>query len=667
MSGTHRSGERSAPPAQESTPRVSVRFERGRASLSFAQPLAFAGGRLEVLDVDVGAMPRSVDLSRGWRGLRHRRGVATRVRVALHLDALVARVPGMTLVGPTASGFLVTLARAHGHVAFELRPSRRGVDLAFGVTDARAALDGPRPPTAEALSMAVELGASFDPERGVLVLSDPLLEALTEALVPHGIRVPLVETHRRADPEIRGGDLVLGLALDEASEPRAALLDTDRALAPAIAALAEGALDHALELLRGRTEPGAEALRDELLLEFGDAPAAVLDARGAALALRRALRIGRLDEIAQAARVLDGHERAAAVAVDGLLTAAERARSVDPAVEADLLGRALARAPDDPRVLATVAPLPGPAEIGPLLRTLERSAALRSRDVAVQWSAIGRLRARVGDHAGAVVAYERAVRAAPGDAALLEGLAVALEARGSADAAARAWADAADRRTKSGDTIGAARAFLAVARLDEARGRPHEALGSARSARAFAQGALAAEVEGVVARLALGLGEPSALASAERALVTLADQGDASARDAVAGELAAALSRRPSRPLLEALARLWPDHPSLAERRDALDRAAFAEIEASPAAERADVARRLSERLRAEGRIGDAALALVRTGELLSDAATLRAAVDLAEHSGDAQVLEHVVERALAVVGDGPARAALERRLPPRA
>lgn len=666
MSDRARTGaDRSVQTGATTTPRFSVRVQRGRASLSLSQPLAFAGGRIEVLEIDVGTSARAVDLSRGWRALMHRRGVATAARVALDGEALASRVQGLRIVGSVARGWLVTLARPHAHVAFELSPVRAGLDVGLLVAAARSALDGPRPPTAEAFSIASELGARFDPERGVLCLDDPLLEALTEALVPHGMRVPALPDHQRALPEIRGGELVLGLEVEAPSVPA-----PDRhspAITSALSALVEGRYEAAREHVAGRRERAAEALFDELSLEAGALEArGGLDAPSSALWLRHALRGSVLDEIAAAARALDGHERAAAVAVDGLLAAAARARSLDPAVEAELLGRALARAPDDPRVLATSAPLPEPASVGPLLRSLERAAAVRGRDVGVEWGAIGRLRAHGGDARGAVEAYERAVRAAPADAALAEELAAALARGGRSEAAARAFSSAADRHAAAGDRLGEARALFSAAQLEHRSGRVREALELAQRARAGAAGALRAELEDGVAGWALEAGDEGARAAAEHALVALADQGEPSTRIPVADALARALGRSPSRAMLEALARLWPEHPALRASREALERAAFAEIEGAPPRERADVARRLAERLRAEGRLREAALALVRTGELLGDAATLRAAVDLAERAGDLDALEQVLERALRIVGDGPAREALERRRPPR-
>lgn len=648
--------------AGSAAPRFSVRFENGRASVVLAQPLVVESGRIEALEIDLGPLPRGVDLSRGWRGLRHRRGVATRARIVVDVASLAARVPGLSLVGMSETGFLFVLARAHGHVAFELSAAIRGTDLLLWPSRARCAVDGPRSPTAEALSIASELGARFDPELGAIALGDPMRDVLTDALAPAGMRIPHLDPHRRGPPELVSGGLELCLADVEKQHPP---LEAEIALAPVRVAIAEGSLAHARDLLRERRGPEAEALSDEVALELGapgDLPSA-LDAAGASRALRDAKRRRDLEAAARAARALDGHERAAPVAVEGLLSAAELARSLDPAVEAELLGRALGRSPDDPRVLAAGAPLPTGGLGTSLLRTLERSASLRVRDVATEQAAIGRLRLALGDPPAATAAFERAVRAAPGSAALLEGLAEARTSEGSLDAAGRAWLGAAEKWSAAGEPALAARAQLRAAELEASRGRPEEALVLARRADTGGGDAFVVEIHALVARLTHAVGDTTGREAAERALVAIADRGEPSARARVRDVLAAAVERHPSRGLLEALARLDPRHPALGEASAAIDRAAFAEIEAAGSTA-AEVARRLSERLRAEGRIDDAARALLRAGEILGDAATLRAAVDLAERGSDPAVRSEIVERALRVVGDGPAREALLRRRP---
>ncbi|MEQ9704413.1 MAG: hypothetical protein RLO54_41585, partial [Sandaracinaceae bacterium] len=75
---------------------------------------------------------------------------------------------------------------------------------------------------------------------------------------------------------------------------------------------------------------------------------------------------------------------------------------------------------------------------------------------------------------------------------------------------------------------------------------------------------------------------------------------------------------------------------------------------------RATYLRAASRRLREEGRPGPAALALAEVGASKRDTAMLRAALTAAERAGDLDAARRIVALALDVVGDGPARAALE-------
>ena len=86
------------------------------------------------------------------------------------------------------------------------------------------------------------------------------------------------------------------------------------------------------------------------------------------------------------------------------------------------------------------------------------------------------------------------------------------------------------------------------------------------------------------------------------------------------------------------------------------------EEHAEPGMTRAQVARRLAHGLRDAGDAGAAALALVRAGIETGDAATLRAAIELAEGAKAYREAIRAVDVALRAVGDGPARVALSAR-----
>jgi len=77
---------------------------------------------------------------------------------------------------------------------------------------------------------------------------------------------------------------------------------------------------------------------------------------------------------------------------------------------------------------------------------------------------------------------------------------------------------------------------------------------------------------------------------------------------------------------------------------------------------RAELARALSNALRQRGDDVEAARALARAGVLERDMSTIRAALDLAERAGAPAATRDIVDRALTIVGEGPAREMLLKR-----
>ncbi len=78
--------------------------------------------------------------------------------------------------------------------------------------------------------------------------------------------------------------------------------------------------------------------------------------------------------------------------------------------------------------------------------------------------------------------------------------------------------------------------------------------------------------------------------------------------------------------------------------------------------QRAELARALSNALRQRGEDAEAARALARAGVLDRDMSTIRAALDLAERAGAKSAVRDIVDRALSIVGEGPAKEMLMRR-----
>ncbi len=72
--------------------------------------------------------------------------------------------------------------------------------------------------------------------------------------------------------------------------------------------------------------------------------------------------------------------------------------------------------------------------------------------------------------------------------------------------------------------------------------------------------------------------------------------------------------------------------------------------------------RRRAERLRSEGRLDEAAAVLAALGKDERDAATLRAALDLAERSGARDTALHIIDTLLGWIGEGPVAESLRKR-----
>jgi hypothetical protein len=259
------------------------------------------------------------------------------------------------------------------------------------------------------------------------------------------------------------------------------------------------------------------------------------------------------------------------------------------------------------------------------------------------------LAARAGDAADAASHSEafRARPAAPRRAPLLA--AAARFHLGCAELdAARRFADAALRADPQS---AAARAVDAEVGAREATARASSA-GTLRALDAFALAEvverapevapLAASVVAALADAAVDGPRATALLAAARSALARPDVDEddrAAALRALAGAAAAAAAR-------------------LHDPADLLALEPFA-----PGAEaRAELARRAAALLRGEGDPVGAARALARAGVVRRDLATLRAAIDLCERSGAHGEALAIVDRALLVVGDGPARPALLAR-----
>ena len=668
------------PAASPSGPGFALRFEAGRGILVLARPILEGPFTLAALELDLGRLPSPVDLRAGAARFRHRRATVLRGEVRIDLDALASaqstperrlrRLGDDELVVHTAVRTLVArLVAAHD-----------GRDLLVAVTNARAALEGSAPALVEALTTLVDLGARFEPSLGVVRLIDPVQRVLTELLVPHGWRVPELASVPRHAPIVAGGALVLRVGTrSEISPDVRAVLEEARVVAPVLSACLEQRTGEAARRAADPTPAGVDsdalaALRADLLGVADAWPNADVH-RG--VALRAALAAGDAEGASAAARALALHERCDDVAIEALGAAANLAAETDAAIAASLAGEALARRPRD-RALAL-------AWLDRAGRTSDADA-LRLGVSALRAAFHGPARFEIvracaaaltasGSHADARRSWEEACLLAPDDPACLEGLATTLGALGEHEAALAAWDRASDGRAAAG-------AFPCVQAASHAEALGHLAGAARRLEQAIAHGApdaLAVEALARLSRLRRALGARDAAAESDARLLEFAEHPNLAGLSAALFDAArAALSdgaEPRARACIAALRRIRPGAddrdggPALRDLESdadalalqALDREAPERSERDPF-ERARNARAIAERLRASGRLADAARALARAGVIARDAATLRAALDLADKASDAAAALEVISRALEVVGTGPARAFLEAR-----
>lgn len=382
-----------------------------------------------------------------------------------------------------------------------------------------------------------------------------------------------------------------------------------------------------------------------------------------------------------------------------VVRAAAAAARADAAVLAlaSLWEEGLALAPDDAALLETASRARGAAgDAGGALTLLDRAvaSAVSGGEPRLAASLLARaasLASGLGRDDGAVTRLARAAELDAEDAGLLAALAAAHQRLGAADEAAAVYA----RLLASGPSSAHADALLRAARLSLTRTEPRQARAFLDAARRVAPAhdglpELSAAVDAAVADgwatspgslraldvfalagVAQNASDPSAVV---RAVV---DALRAPAPAAAVPALVAAGRLAAERLAAERLAERLPDDDTAArELRAALTEAvavlsehvvdpsdlAALEPHAVNPEVRATLARRAAQLLRGAGQGGAAARALARAGVVRRDAATLRAAIDLAVRAEAWDDAAAIVQQALEVVGDGPARAQLIAR-----
>jgi tetratricopeptide (TPR) repeat protein len=276
-----------------------------------------------------------------------------------------------------------------------------------------------------------------------------------------------------------------------------------------------------------------------------------------------------------------------------------------------------------------------------------------SVDVAVDRDALDALAAELALRAGddtAAAAHFDAVGARPASPRRAPILAAAarFHLRRGDLAAARRAADAALRADPT-----SARARAAAADVDAAEASAHaSSAGSLGALDAFALADVARGVPDVAPFVASVVAALSgSTVDASRATSLLAAARVALARPEVDEEARVAALRALAGAAAAAADRL----------HDVTDLVAL-EPFAPADDQRAELARRIATLLRGEGDAVGAARALARAGIVRRDLATLRAAIDLCERAGQTREALTIVDRALVIVGDGPARPVLLAR-----
>ncbi len=681
-------------------PRFGLRFDRGRAQLVLGEPLDAGPLRLESLVAELSVGKGRISLREGWRAFRHRRTtlVEARISIALaDLARLISEALGgsaraeVALIGGSASVSLAMRAQAQS-VVMDLAWGWDDADLLLALTNARALPRGPRGPIASAHDLLASLSAELDDVRGAARLVDPLERALLEVLLPAGVRVPSTRGIPRS-AQVVGGRLVLSAGEgSEGPETARDHLEAGRSLARATAALVQGDLPRARELASALTPASSPLVRARavaIVAEASDARTATesetLPRLSTDLACALEERPIRAPELKAAALAYTRSEPHGGVAADALVLAASAlagtgahraaARALGRAaierlpldrslgaIDLDVLARAIELATADTASLDVA----GGDETAwePIVRALAERVATQRGDVAIT-----RAHALALEHAGrpadALTAF-RAVLRRGDDEPSATGLARVLGQLERWDEALSAWDRVASLRAAMGHDTRAREARLHAARAAEQGGRLEAAIARLEGALEDAPPDLPAlEATSALAARLSAMGRASEAAVLDRRLPGIVDA--LGAAFAIEGHAALVTGARraigrgddvAAQACLDALGRLVPESAEVASLAREIAVAAGHRLVAGDPS----TLRKRAEALRAEGRTGDAARVLVELFAASGDAAVLRAAVELAERSGDAEARASVLDRALAILPPGAARDAIALR-----
>jgi Tfp pilus assembly protein PilF len=565
-------------------------------------------------------------------------------------------------------------------------PDDRGVDLSrpHRVEDAFFLTLGDLEPSDDEVSLAAAEEARFRAPVLARLRMDDVEGAADEVTM----LVQRLEARRRAEPDIARRAIELGLLVD-AERPGAEARVLDALLAERSHFAAATAVRLSLRIGDGRrateviqemvsTEPLADLVVEGLSLVSGELsksdPRAALALVSRAAARRPSDARLALERVELARRENDHEEihRAAKKALGAALSSRDRARVASAAARAfERLGRqkdaerlyreALFASPDDPDALTGLAGLyAARGDRAAAVLRLDRAAAAHTTGADPEKAAAALYRAaellaRMGKLSAAEERLVRGLRHTPTAPALACALARVRAEVGDLDGAASAYDVLLSLEGHGGPALTHAlveAACFCLDDLDDGVGaRPFVEMLARRSPSDSRLGPLMHRIE---------RGErtvPGSIPAEARRRVSEADLDDEE-DDRTDAERA---------PDVDGLAHtelVGLDHIGSTFAGDLTDPDALRALEsrAEEPVRRATLARALSNALRRRGDDVEAARALARAGVLDRDMSAIRAALDLAERAKAPAAVREIVDRALTIVGEGPAREMLLRR-----
>lgn len=678
-------------------PNFSLRFDRGRASLALQAPCAllsdttlasdgaaFSSGEIESLVLDLGPQRGGVRITGGWTGLRTQRTEITRGALTLHPSAMLqAGLEAWSFDGVEGDAFRVSFRDGEGVFAFDAVPRWRGQDLAVSLRNVRATER--RTPTAwSELMGALErrFGAVLDEGTGEVIFHRPLRAMLKSTFLRWGMRIPSLDGAILSPPTLITKHAGAQTIRIELQREAVRAVDTSSLVptAPITLALVRGELANARQAL--------EAARPRLDVRLAEELEAAIAIEGDAGERKLMLGASLMTHL----QALEAAMRTPTTTTSDLETAVRDWLAWEPSprfASALLTNYAEAASPERASMLSQLAlsQVVNSAREGRGGET-SRGGATPERLLELITASILRSDGEVPvDAAGQLLAW-LAPRASEDG---LETVAVAAlyDAAGKPGEAELYWQRArqidhpqaarmvALHEEKRGQGLAALESWDRAADLAESAEQPHlMRLASARGACIAAKLGLGEIAAGRLARaLPLSPNDASRFAFEVRRsnLIPLSlSAEDSLLRHVHADAFLSSPQASDSPFLVAALEELlaWSIERAVYDRAHQLRAALMslrpdrADLDALPPrmALAPEPTRKRADRLRGEGKLAEAADALHTLGVEEHDAATLRAALDLAERAGARETAIAILDTLLAWIPSGTVAENLQRR-----